>query len=168
MIERYLMAALLPFLICLFAASHGAAQTIPNRGLTAVDLETARALTLEVGGATAELVYANRFDVVARGEFDSLLVVYTKPGDQAGSYYAFIERNGQRLILAPDTDGRLLPRGDSFRRVGLQRRPSGSAVLRIISAFTDPANGVSRRNLDFQFNGTDFALIAQSTAIGAP
>lgn len=168
MTKRFFSITILPLLCCLLFLSRGEAQVIPNRGLTAVDLEIARTLTLEVGGAAAELVYANRFDVITRGEFDSLLVVYSKPGDPNSSYFAFIEHKGQRLILALNREGNLLPSGDAFRRIGLQRKPSGPTLLRIVSSFNDPANGLSRRNLDFQFNGTDFALIAQSTAIGAP
>ena len=138
-------------------------QVVPNRGLTPADLDLARTLTGEVGGPTAELVYAHRFDPVTRGQFDSLLVVYYRKNDRGQSEsFAFIHRDGQRLILALDSRGRVLPPGDRFLRVGLRRLPDQPPILRVVGSFDDPALGSSQRNVDYQFNRTDFALVGQS------
>ncbi|MFM8395539.1 MAG: hypothetical protein ACKOB4_16620 [Acidobacteriota bacterium] len=142
------------------------AQVVPNRGLTAPDLETARSLVVAVGGPTATLVYANRFDPVTTGVFDSLLVVYTKgPAETKGpvDHYAFIQRLDQRLTLALDSEGRVLPRGDSFLRVGLRRLAGASPILRVIGSSSSSTGSSALRNVDYQFKGAEFALIGQST-----
>ena len=154
---------LLATLLIIVAGLVAPGQIVPNRGLTPADLDLARALSLEVGGANAELVYAHRFDPVTRGQFDSLLVVYYRKNDRGQSEsFAFIHRDGQRLILALDSRGRVLPPGDSFLRVGLRRLPDQPPILRVVGSFDDPALGSSQRNVDYQFNRTDFALVGQS------
>ena len=138
-------------------------QVVPNRGLTPADLELARSLANESGGATAELVYAHRFDPITRGKFDSILVLYSRRSDSGpAEYFAFIHLDGQRLVLALDPSGRVLPHGDLFLRIGLRRLPDQSPILRIVGSFNDPVLGSSLRNVDFQFNRTGFLLIGQS------
>lgn len=144
-------------------------QVVPNRGLTPADLDLARTLTTEVsgaaGGVTAELVYAHRFDPVTRGQFDSLLVLYSRRSDQGpAEYFAFVHRNGERLILALDSRGHALQPGDLFLRIGLRRLPDQPPILRVVGSFDDPVLGPSQRNVDFQFKGTDFILVGQSVS----
>lgn len=139
------------------------AQVVPNRGLTAADLETARALVGAVGGPTATLVYANRFDPVTTGVFDSLLVVYAKGEAGVVDHYAFIDRLDQRLPLALDSAGRVLPRGDAFLRVGLRRLDGAPPILRVVGSSSAPAGPTALRNVDYQFKGAEFVLIGQST-----
>lgn len=160
------MRSIRNYAVPLFVAIAGLvalSQVVPNRGLTPADLDLARTLTSEVGGATAELVYAHRFDPVTRGQFDSLLVLYSRRSDQGeAEYFAFVHRDGQRLILALDSRGRALPPGDRFLRIGLRRLSDQPAILRVVGSFDDPALGPAQRNVDFQFKNTDFILVGQS------
>ncbi len=141
-----------------------AAQVVPNRGLTAPDLESARTLVAEVGGPTATFVYANRFDPVTTGTFDSLLVIYSLVERETPVYFAFIQRLEQRLSLTVDPQGRLLPRGDSFLRIGLRRLKDAPSILRIVGSSPSSNDSTALRNVDYQFNGTQFLVIGQSTS----
>ena len=145
--------------LLLLLTTSAAAQVVPNRGLLAADLQLAQTIALEAGGAAAELTYANRIDLVNRTEFDSLLVVYAVRGEDR----AVIDRGGARHSLVVDGEPRVIPSGDTFRRSGLRRPPSGPAILRLISTFRDPQGEEWQRNLDFQFNGKEFVIVGQST-----
>jgi hypothetical protein len=152
----------LPLVLALLAVIIPA-QVVPNRGLTAPDLETARSLVATIGGPTATLVYANRFDPVTTGLFDSLLVVYTKGDAGVVDHYAFIDRLDQRLPLALDSAGRVLPRGDTFLRVGLRRLDGAPPILRVVGSSAATTGPTALRNVDYQFKGAEFVLIGQST-----
>ncbi|NBO65771.1 MAG: hypothetical protein EBU88_13175 [Acidobacteria bacterium] len=139
------------------------AQVVPNRGLTAADLALARTLLLDVGGEKAQLVYSHRFDPIQRGEFDSLLVVYDRNDDQGiRETFAFIHRREERLIIALDPKGRVLLPGDIFLRIGIRRLPDQPPIVRFVGSFNDKSLGPSLRNVDYQFNRTDFSPVNQS------
>lgn len=149
-------------LLFLFPIGQAAPQLARNPKLSQVDLEAAQAEMLQAGGPSAELVYAARLDAIQKGSFDSLIVVYAKPSKQAKDLYAFIVREGQRLPLAYDKQGHVLPTGDKYLRIGLKHEEGKSPILRIIGGLSDPGKGDRQRNLDFRFDGMRFQLEAQS------
>lgn len=142
-----------------------AGQMVRNPKLSATDLGVARDATKEAGGAEADLVYSARIDAVTKGSFDSLVVIYSKAAGGAKDYYALVIRDGQRLSLAGEKSGRALPSGDRFLRIGLRHQDGKAPLLRVMGA-TGPAGQPDerQRNLDFQFTGKEFELVAQSTA----
>lgn len=137
-------------------------QLARNPKLSQPDLEAAKTATAEAGGTSAELIYAARLDAAARGTYDSLLVVYAKAARLGKDHFAFILRDGKRLPLAYDKEGRALKPGDKFLRTGLRHEEGKAPLLRLMGSMTDPAKGEQQRNIDFQFNGSDFALIGDS------
>lgn len=137
------------------------AQMARNPKLAPADLEAAQNETKQSGGATAELIYAARLDAVQKGSFDSLIVVYSKPGRAAKDYFAVLLREGKKHPLAFDKQGRALGAGEKFLRMGLRHEEGKAPLVRIIGATTD-AKIEQQRNLDYRFNGTDFALVTQS------
>jgi hypothetical protein len=140
-------------------------QTIRNPKLSATDLGAAREATKEAGGAEAELVYSARIDAVTKGTFDSLVVIYSKAAGGSKDYYALVLRDGQKLSLAGEKSGRALPSGDRFLRIGLRHEDGKPPLLRVMGATGAAGQPDERqRNLDFQFTGKEFALVAQSTA----
>lgn len=149
-------------LLLLFPSTQTAQQLARNPKLSQVDLEAAQAEVLQVGGPSAELVYAARLDAVQKGSFDSLIVVYAKPFKQAKDLFAFIVRGGQRLPLAYDKQGRVLPPGDKYLRMGLKHEEGKPPILRVIGGLSEPGKGERQRNLDFRFDGTRYQLEAQS------
>lgn len=160
----------LPALLLLVFAfvSPASAQLARNPKIAAPDLEAAKAETLASGGETAELIYAARIDAVTKGAYDSLIVVYAKPVKTGQNYFAFILRGGQKLPLVADKKDKLaraFPAGDKYLRMGLHHEEGKSPLIRLMTATTDKQKGEQQRNLDFQFNGTEFVLVAQSTTL---
>lgn len=154
--------------VLLMASVPVAGQLVRNPRLSAPDLEAARAATKETGGDGAELVYATRIDAVAKGSFDSLVVILSKSSNSAKEFYAMVVREGKRLPLSVDKTGKALPDGDRFLRIGLRHEADKPPILRIMSAIGPAGQPDERqRNLDFQFNGSEFALVGQSTASAA-
>lgn len=144
------------------AAVAAPAQTVKNPRLSPQDLEAAKKQMRDVGGSAAELTYAARLDLVARGSFDSLMVVYALPVGQGHNYFAFVIRDDKRYPVVAGEKGTALPAGDRFLRIGLKHQEGASPILRIMGAFSDPARGELQRNADFQFNGSEFALVGKS------
>ena len=86
-----------------------------NPKLAAPDLEAAQAETTAAGGVNAELIYAARLDAVQKGSFDSLIVIYAKPVRGGREVYAVVLREGGKLPLAFDKQGRALKAGEIGR-----------------------------------------------------
>jgi hypothetical protein len=140
------------------------AQTVPNPKLSQSDLEAAKSETRVAGGAGAELTYAARIDAVERGKFDSLVVIYAKPGRSGKDYFGLVVREGKQHRLSLDKSGLALKSGDRFLRIGLRHEENKAPLLRLMSATTEAGKpGEWQRNVDFQFNGGEFALVGQST-----
>lgn len=139
------------------------AQLARNPKISPADLEAAQAETRQSGGATAELIYAARLDAVQKGTYDSLIVIYAKAVKGGKDYFAVIRRGEAKFPLAFDKRGQALKSGDKYLRMGLRHEEGKSPILRLIAQTTDPKLGEQQRNLDFQFNGTEFVLLAQST-----
>lgn len=137
-------------------------QLARNPKLSQPDLEAAKTATAEAGGTSAELIYAARLDAAQRGAYDSLLVVYAKAARRGKDHFAFVLRDGKRLPLAYDKEGRALKPGDKFLRTGLRHEEGKAPLLRLMGSMTDPAKGEQQRNVDFQFNGSVFVLIGDS------
>lgn len=136
-----------------------------NPKIALPDFESAKAETLASGGETAELIYAARIDAVTRGAYDSLIVVYAKPAKTGQDYFALILREGQKLPLITDKKDKLaraLPFGDKYLRMGLRHEEGKAPLIRLMAATRDPEKGEQQRNLDFQFNGSEFVLVAES------
>ena len=150
--------------VIIFAPGYTAAQAVRNPKLSSSDLDTAKNQMRQAGGATAELIYSVRVDAVDRGSFDSLVVVYAKAVKSGKDYYAMVFRDKKTYTLVFDKEGRALRSGDRFLRVGLKHETGKSPILRLMGASIDPATGEQQRNLDFRFNGTEFALESQSVA----
>jgi hypothetical protein len=147
------------------ALTGAAAQVVRNPKLSSQDLAAAQAETRAAGGAEAELVYAARINAVEKGKFDSLVVIYAKPGQGTQDYFGLVAREGKKYRLSADQTGRALPSGDRFLKIGLKHEEGHSPLLRLIGATTEPGkSGEWQRNLDFQFNGSEFALVSQSIA----
>ncbi len=159
--KRGFILSLLALMIAL--SSETAAQLARNPKISPPDLEAAKVETRESGGATAELIYAARLDAVQKGSFDSLIVIYAKAVKGGKDHFAVILRDGKKHPLGFDKQGRALKAGDKFLRMGLRHEEGKSPILRLIAATTDPKLGEQQRNLDFQFNGSEFALVNQST-----
>lgn len=137
-------------------------QLARNPKLSAPDLEAAKTATAEAGGTNAELIYAARLDAAQRGSYDSLIVVYAKAARRGKDHFAFVLRDGKRLPLAYDKEGRALKAGDKFLRIGLRHEEGKAPLLRLMGGMTDPVKGEQQRNVDFQFNGSEFALLGES------
>ena len=113
--------------------------------------------------APSAVVYAIRIDAVAKGSFDSLVVIYSKGGASAKEYYGVVLRDGRQLPLVGGKRGTAFPTGDRFLRIGLRHETGIAPTLRLMSATTEPGQPEERqRNLDFQFKGTEFAMIGES------
>lgn len=150
-------------LFTLLSFTEASAQLARNPKIAAPDLETAKAETLAAGGEQAELIYAARIDAVTKGTYDSLIVIYAKPVKSGKDYFAVILREGQKLPLVADKKDKLarsFPTGDKYRQMGLRHEEGKSPLIRLMSTATDKEKGEQQRNLDFQFNGTEFALVA--------
>ncbi|MGE0128733.1 MAG: hypothetical protein AB7U82_11695 [Blastocatellales bacterium] len=139
------------------------AQMARNPKISPDDLQAAQSETRESGGANAELIYAARLDAVQKGTYDSLIVVYAKAVKGGKDYFVVIQRGGAKFPLAFDKRGQALKSGDKYLRMGLRHEAGKSPILRLIAQTTDPKMGEQQRNLDFQFNGTEFVLLTQST-----
>ncbi len=136
-----------------------------NPKISLPDFEAAKAETMAAGGQQAELIFAARIDAVARGNYDSLIVVYAKSAKPGQTYFAFILREGQKHPLVFDKKDKLaraLPTGDKYLRMGLRHEEGQSPLIRLMGSTTDKEKGVQQRNLDFQFNGSEFAIVGQS------
>lgn len=139
-----------------------AAQTVPNPKLSPEDLGAAQSVAA-AGGEGAELTYAARIDAVEKGRFDSLVVIFAKPAPSGKEYYATVVRGENRYALKLDDAGRALKPGDRFLRMGLRHAEGKAPVVRLIAATKNEAGrGEMQRNLDYQFDGKQFALIAQT------
>ncbi len=136
-----------------------------NPKISQPDFDAAKAEMLVSGGEKAELIYAARIDAVTRGTYDSLIVIYGKPAKSGKDLFAFIVREGQKSPLVLDKKdklGRALNTGDKFLQIGLRHEEGKSPLVRLMAETVDKEKGRQRRNLDFQFNGTEFALVGQS------
>jgi len=136
-----------------------------NPKISLPDFETAKAETLASGGEKAELVYAARIDALQRGTYDCVIVIYQKPAKAGKDWFAVVLREGQKFPLVLDKQdklGRALKSGDKFLRIGLKHEEGKSPLLRLIASTVDKEKGDQQRNVDFQFNGTEFALTSQS------
>jgi hypothetical protein len=148
--------------ILLIVSATAAAQMARNPKISPQDLNSAKDETRESGGPHAELIYAARLDVVQKGSFDSLIVIYARAAKSGKDYFAVVLRDGKKYPLAFDGEGRALKAGDKFLRMGLKYEDGKSPLMRLIGETTDPKQGEQQRNVDFQFNGADFALVSQS------
>lgn len=140
-------------------------QLARNPKIAAPDLEAAKAETLASGGEQAELIYAARIDAVTRGNYDSLIVIYAKPVKTGQNYFAVILREGQKFPLIADKKDKLaraFPTGDKYLRMGLRHEEGKSPLVRLMASAIDKEKGEQQHNLDFQFNGTEFVMVAQS------
>lgn len=136
-----------------------------NPKISQPDFDAATAETLTAGGDKAELIYAARIDAVERGNYDSLIVIYAKPAKSGKDHFAVILRGEQKFPLVfdkQDKSGRALKPGDKFLQIGLKQEEGKSPLLRLMATTVDKEKGAQRRNLDFQFNGTEFAVVGQS------
>ncbi len=159
--KRSILTAML---LTMFVAS-ASAQLARNPKIAAPDLETAQAETLALGGEQAELIYAARIDAVTRGVYDSLIVVYAKPAKTGQDYFALILREGQKFPLIADKKDKLaraFPSGNRYLRMGLRHEEGKAPLIRLMAATNDKEKGEQQRNLDFQFNGSEFVLVAES------
>lgn len=157
-----MLILILAGLLMISAPAPTTAQLARNPKISPADLEAAQAETRQSGGANAELIYAARLDAVQKGTYDSLIVIYARAVKGGKEYFAVIQRGEAKLPLAFDKQGRALKSGDKYLRMGLRHEEGKSPILRLIAQTTDPKLGEQQRNLDFQFNGTEFALVAQS------
>jgi len=157
----------IPIIVLIFMiliAGGVTAQTVPNPKLSESDLGAARTEASVAGGAESELTYAARIDAVEQGKFDSLIVIYAKPGKSGKDYFGLVVREGKQYKLSLDKSGLALKSGDRFLRIGLRHEAGKAPLLRLMGATTEPGKtGEWQRNVDFQFNGSEFALISQST-----
>ena len=157
-----ILPALLLILISFTSAS---AQLTRNPKIAAPDLEAAKAETLASGGAQAELIYAARIDAVSKGAYDSLIVIYAKPVKTGQNYFAVILREGQKLPLIADKKDKLaraFPASDKYLRMGIRHEEGKAPLIRLMGSTISKEKGEQQRNLDFQFNGTEFVLVTQS------
>ncbi len=136
---------------------------VRNPKLSSKDLDTAQSKTKQSGGNTAELIYAARLDLFQKGSYDSLIVVYAKAVKNGKDYYAMVLKDDKSYPISYDQQGRALKSGDKFLRMGLKHEEGKAApLLRLIGATIDQTKGEQQRNIDFRFNGTEFALESQS------
>lgn len=147
------------------AAPAGGPLLKSNPKISRPDFDAAKTEMLAAGGEKAELVYAARIDAVTRGAFDSLIVIYDKPAKTGAESFAFILREAQRHPLVfdkQDKAARALKPGDKFLQIGLRHEEGKSPLIRLMTETVDKEKVRQRRNLDFQFNGTEFAQVGQS------
>jgi len=133
-------------------------QTIKNPKLSSDDRNDASSAAKAVQGDTAELVYAARLDAVEKGKYDSLVVISSIGAGKSRRYIAQVVRSGNSLKLIGGENGTALPAGDEFLRMGLRYQEGKAGILRLMSRTPEE----KQRNLDFQFNGTEFVLLGQS------
>ena len=136
-----------------------------NPKISQPDFDAATAETLASGGGKGELIYAARIDAAERGNYDCLIVIYTKPARSGKDCFAVILRGEQKFPLVfdkQDKPGRALKPGDKFLQIGLKHEEGKSPLLRLMAETVDKEKGRQKRNLDFQFNGTEFAPVGQS------
>ena len=156
------MKAIQTLLCAILATAPFAAQTVRNPKLDPNDLEAAKAELLSAAGAQAELVYVVRLDTVQKGSFDGLVVVYAKSTKAGKDYFAMILRAGKRHLLTVDKAGRALKPGDRFLRMGLRHEEGQPPLLRLMAAAADKVKGEQQRNLDYRFDGGEFAFVGES------
>lgn len=157
-----MLILILAGLLMISAPASTTAQLPRNPKISPADLEAAQSETRQAGGANAELIYAARLDAVQKGTYDSLIVIYAKAVKGGKDYFALIQRGDAKFPLVFDKQGQALKSGDKYLRMGLRHEEGKSPILRLIAQTTDPKLGEQQRNLDFQFNGTEFVLVAQS------
>ncbi len=156
------------WLLALFLAVAASGQIVRNPRLALADRDEARSATRDGGGAGAELVYAARIDAATKGAFDSLVVIYSKGAGAAREFHGVVVRGGKKHPLVGDKSGGALPPGDRFLRIGLRHEAEKAPLLRLMSSIGESGQADERqRNLDFQFNGKEFELVAQSIATPA-
>ena len=159
-----IFTSIIILIFVILVAGSVAAQTVPNPKLGESDLGAARSEVSVAGGAEAELTYAARIDGVEKGNFDSLVVIYAKPSKNGKDYFGLVVRDGKQYHLSLDKSGLALKSGDRFLRIGLRHEEGKAPLLRLMGATTEPGKtGEWQRNVDFQFNGSEFALVGQST-----
>ena len=142
---------------------YGAGQTIRNPRLSASDLDAATSAARSAQGADAELVYATRIDAIEKGKLDCLVVVSASGAGSAKTYVIQVIRDGTALKLVAGDSGSALPAGDRFLRIGLRHDQGKAPILRVMSATREKGSDEERqRNIDFQHNGSEFALVGQS------
>jgi len=151
--SRYLLLVLLGLI-----AVPVSGQTIKNPKLSSDDRNDASSAAKAVQGDTAELVYAARLDAVEKGKYDSLVVISSIGAGKSRRYIAQVVRSGNSLKLIGGENGTALPAGDEFLRMGLRYQEGKAGILRLMSRTPEE----KQRNLDFQFNGTEFVLLGQS------
>ncbi|MGH9936227.1 MAG: hypothetical protein ACREAM_08275 [Blastocatellia bacterium] len=157
-----MLILILAGLLMISATVPATAQLARNPKISPPDLETAQAETRQSGGANAELIYAARLDVIQKGNFDSLIVIYAKAVKSGKDYFAVVQREGKKYPLAFDKQGQALKSGDKYLHMGLKHEEGKSPILRLIGATTNPKQGEQQRNVDFRFNGTEFLVESQS------
>ena len=144
-------------------AISSAAQTIKNPRLSASDLDAATAAARSVQGPEAELVYATRVDAIEKGKLNCLVVVSASGTGDTKKYVVQVIRDGSAFKLAAGETGNALPPGDRFLKIGLRHEVGKAPILRLMSATREKGDQDERqRNLDFQYQGTEFALVGQS------
>jgi len=159
------LITLLALLLVLTLSPSALAQLARNPKIAAPDLEAAKAETLASGGESAELIYAARIDAVTKGTYDSLIVIYAKPVKTGQNYFAVILREGVKLPLIADKKDKLaraFPVSDKYLRMGLRHEEGKAPLIRLMATTNDKEKGEQQHNLDYQFNGTEFALVTQS------
>jgi hypothetical protein len=140
-------------------------QTVNNPRLTKNDLNEAKEITQDIGGTGAQLTYATRIDAIEKGRFDTLVVVYSKPVDEGEEFFGVVVQKGRKYPLKIDDYGRALNRGERFMKLGLRHEMGKPPLLRVIGSIIErgrPGAAEKQHNVDYQFNGTQFALVGQS------
>lgn len=151
------------FVVSLLALSFAiSAQTIKNPKLAPADLSTAQSVVSEVGREGAELTYATRIDAAQKGSYDTLVIIYAKPGKNGKDYFGLVARGDQKYPLKIDKFGRAIKSGDKFLRMGIRHVEGQAPMLRLMASTTEAGKGEMQRNVDYQFDGQNFALISQS------
>ena len=156
-LRPFAVAAILMLVFCQISA-----QMVRNPKLSSKDLDTAQAKSRQAGGEKAELIYAARLDLIQKGNYDSLIVVYAKPAKAGKDFYAMVVQEGKSFPLVYDKQGRALKSGDKFLRIGLKHEEGKAPLLRLMGSTIDQTKGEQQRNLDFRFNGTEFKLESES------
>ncbi|HYE75703.1 MAG TPA: hypothetical protein VEF04_20330, partial [Blastocatellia bacterium] len=96
--------------------------------------------------------------------YDTLVIIYAKPGNSGKDYFGLVVRGDQKYPLKIDKFGRAVKAGDRFLRMGIRHVEGQAPLVRLMASANEPGKGEVQRNVDYQFNGQDFALIAQSTS----
>lgn len=162
---KTLLFILCLLLVAVLLADTVVSQTVSNPKLTKNDLEEARDVTRDAGGSGAQLTYATRVDAIEKGKFNTLIVVYSKPTDEGEEFFGIVAHKGKKYVLKVDTFGRALNRGERFLKLGLRHEIGKAPLLRVIGAIIErgrPGAPEKQRNVDYQFNGSEFALVNQS------